>query len=160
MSISHAQQTLLYHNLIILKTMNQQVNGSSKFCDQKVLAHKNSRNQKQQTKTLLQYLGKKPLPQKKDEIHVQQAAAAVKQFLSFFCDNHKNETTVGRSDEELYNEYNDLTMQFNCVGYKKPMFITEVMKLQDYIPENAMLLKREVNISVLTESLLGKRKRQ
>ena len=87
--------------------MNQQVNCPSKFCDQKVLAHKNGRNQKQQTETLLQYLA---LPQKKDEIHVQQAAAAVKQFLSFFCDKHKNETTVGRSNEELYNEYYDWTM--------------------------------------------------
>ena len=133
----------------------------SKFCNQKVLAYKDGRKQKQQTETFLQYLGKKPSPQKtKDDIHGQQAAAAVKQFLAYFCDKHKNEATVGRSDEELYNEYYDWTMQFNRVGYKKQMFVAEVMKLQEDLPKNAMPLKREVNIAVLTESLLGKRKRQ
>jgi hypothetical protein len=132
---------------------------SSKFCEEKVMAYKEGRNQKQQTATLLQYFGKKPSPQKRD-VKSDQQSAAVKQFLEYFCNKHKMEPIVSRSEEELYNEYYDWTMQFNYVGYKKQMFLAEVFKLQEDLPKNAMPLRREINISVLNESLLGKRKRE
>ena len=64
------------------------------------------------------------------------------------------------SDEELYNENYNWTMQLNVVGYKKQMFLAEVFKLQEDLPKNAMPIRRQVNIAVLNESLLGKRKRE
>ena len=132
----------------------------SKFCREKVEAYKEGRKKKQQVATLFEYFGKKkPSLQKQDVINKQQSAP-VKQFLAYFCDKHKNETTVCRSDEELYNEYYDWTMQLNVVGYKQQMFFAELFKLQDDLPKNAMPLRRKVNISVLNESLLGKRKRE
>ena len=132
---------------------------TSKFCTEKVTAYKEGRKQKQQVATLLQYFGKKPSPQKQDVINEQQSAP-VKEFLAYFCDKHRNETTVCRSDEELYNEYYEWTIHLNLVGYKKQMFLAEVYKLQEDLPKNAMPIRRQVNIAVLNESLLGKRKRE
>ena len=132
----------------------------SKFCSAKVLAYKEDRKQKQQAATLLQYFGKKLSPQKQEDVRNEQQSAPVKQFLAYFCDQHKNHTAVCLSDEELYNEYYDWTMQLNVVGYKKQMFLAEVLKLQEDLPKNAMPIRRQVNIAVLSESLLGKRKRE
>ncbi len=126
-----------------------------KPCFKKVMTNKDERKQKQQKTNMLQFLGKKTPKHKEDE-----KTTAVKEFLKYFCEVHKDKSTVHRSDSDLYNEYYDWTMQTNRVGYGKPTFIAEVFKLQDDLPTDTMPLKREVNISLLTDSLLGKRKRE
>ena len=84
----------------------------------------------------------------------------VREFISFFCRVHKDEKAVYRTDDELFNEFYDWNMSLGRRVFGRQAFLFEFLELQKKLPKDSLSLKREFNVSVVLESLLGKRLRE
>ncbi len=112
---------------------------------------------KQQANNLATFLGVNKL---KQSAKGSECSKQFREFISFFCSIHKDETAVYRTDEELFNEFYDWNSRLGRRVFGRQAFMLEFLELQKKLPKDSLSMTRELKIPVVIESLLGKRMRE
>lgn len=122
----------------------------------KVSTNKKAKEELQQANNMANFLNMKNPKQPA----ISDCSKQVQEFISFFCRTHKDEKAVYRTDTELFNEFYDWNMSLGRRVFGRQAFMFEFLELQKKLPKDSLNMKREFNVPVVLESLLGKRLRE
>ena len=130
----------------------------NKIFSKKISENTKRKQTEQQANNMALFLGTKTFEE--TIVRKSECARQVEAFLAFFCETHKNELFVYRSDEDLFKEFYEWVMRKGRVAFGKQAFMYELQELQKNFPKSALPVKRELKLATIYESLLGKRMRE